>query len=271
MTINIPENQVQNPSVDTNVSQQTHDANVSQKKVENNPKQDGNLQNQNGQQQQPNTTEAEADPNWKAFREARKKDRAEREAAERRAAEKDAEVAALKAAMEAAFSRGNSPQQAMSQQTGYQEEETEDQRIERKVEQKLAAKEAQYRKEAEEREIREYPARLQQTHPDFTQTISQENLDYLDYHYPEVSRPLQRLKDGYDKWSDIYLAIKKFVPNHSNAKKEAAKADSNFNKPKSISSTGLTQAQAVPGSHILTEERKAANWARMQASMKGVG
>lgn len=271
MTINIPENQGSNPSGDANVSQQKLDANVSQKKVENNPKQDGNLQNQNGQQQEPNTPETPEDPNWKAFREARKKDRAEREAAERRAAEKDAEVAALKAAMEAAFSRGNSSQSPMNQQPGYQEEETEDQKIERKVQQAIAAKEAQYRKEAEEREAREYPTRLQQSYPDFNQTISQENLDYLDYHYPEVSRPLQRLREGYDKWSDIYLAIKKFVPNHSTAKKEAERADVNFSKPKSISSTGLTQAQSIPGSHILSEERKAANWARMQASMRGVG
>ncbi len=35
--------------------------------------------------------------------------------------------------------------------------------------------------------------------PDFDHIVNAENLDYIDYHYPEVSRPLQRLNDGYEK------------------------------------------------------------------------
>src|SRR5271169_6729948 len=58
------------------------------------------------------------DPNWKAFREARKKDRADREAAEKRAADKEAEVTALKAAMEAAFSKSAPTPQAYQQYYG---------------------------------------------------------------------------------------------------------------------------------------------------------
>ncbi len=63
--------------------------------------------------------------------------------------------------------------------------------------------------------------------PDFSRVCSQENLDYLDYHYPEISRPLQRLGDGYDKWHDTYHAVKKFIPGHAEAKKDAMKAEIN--------------------------------------------
>jgi hypothetical protein len=224
------------------------------------------------QQKQPENKESEPpeDPNWRAFREARKKDRSEKEAAERKAVEKEAEIAALKAAMEAAFAK-NIPVQNQSVSYGYDHEETDDEKIEKKVQAAISAREAAYEKQRLEREHQEYPQRLQQNFPDFNGTISQENLDYLDYHYPEVARPLQRLRDGYDKWSDIYLAIKKFVPNNTTAKKEAARADVNFSKPKSISSSSITQPGEAMSAARLSEERKAANWARMQNTLKGVG
>jgi hypothetical protein len=238
------------------------DANLSQEKVET------PAQTQQQTQAPAVATETQEDPNWKAFREARKQDRLQREAAEKRASEKAAEAEALKAAMEAILNK-QQPQQQYQQQ-GYQEEETEDQRIEKKVQAAIAQREAVYEQQRIQREQQEYPMKLQQTFSDFNQTIAQENLDYLDYHYPEVSRPLQRLQDGYDKWSDIYKAVKKFVPN-TDHKKESARAEANFNKPKSSSSTGMTQSgEGMSSSNILTEERKAANWARMQKARKGL-
>ena len=214
--------------------------------------------------------ESKEDPNWRAFREARKKDRLDREAAERKASEKEAEVAALKAAMEAAFSK-QSPVVSHNEY-GYQQpqEESEDERIEKKVNAAIAIREAAAERARQQREQQEYPQRLQQSYPDFNAVISPENLDYLEYHYPEVARPLKRLGDGFDKWADIYMAIKKFVPNHSTARKESAKADANFNKPKSMSSVGTTQ-DGKPQGGRLTEDQKAANWARMQKMLKGVG
>lgn len=217
------------------------------------------------------------DPNWKAFREARKKDRAEKEAAERRAAEKEAEAAALKAAMEAAFTKGSAPSpQAYQQYYGIGQgndhpEETEDQKIERKVNELLAKKEEHFRKQQAEEELRAYPQRLMRDFPDFSQVCSQENLDYLDYHYPEISRPLQRLGEGYDKWHDTYYAVKKLIPNHSTARKEALRAEINSNKPRSISSTGPSPTGEAPRhSWQEVEARRAENWARMQRTMKGV-
>ena len=222
------------------------------------------------QQKEPENQE---DPNWKAFREARKKDRAEREAAEKKASEKQAEVEALKAAMEAAFSKSAPSPQAYQQYYGQdqQEEETEDQRIEKKVNALLASREEKYRQEQAARERQEYPNRLMKEFPDFNQVVSQENLDYLDYHYPEISRPLQRLNDDFDKWADIYKATKKFVPNSTTARKEAAKAENNFNKPKSISSQNMTphgEGQRETWQEV--ENRRAENWARMERIRKGI-
>lgn len=247
------------PVEQMNVSQQKTDVNLTQK-PEANPS-----------EKIPDNKEASEDPNWKAFREARKRDRAEKEAAERRAAEKEAEIAALKAAMEAAFSKNTPTPQAYQNYYGItNEEETEDQRIEKKVNALLSAKEEQFRREQDERERREYPERLTKDFPDFRYVCSQENLDYLDYHYPELSRPLQRLPDGYDKWSDIYRAVKKFIPNHSTAQKDAIRAEANSNKPKSISSTGLTQSDKARESWQEAEQRRQANWERMQRILKGV-
>jgi len=258
MTVNISDN-----SPPVALAQEKVEANVQPEKQE-----------VAGIQQQSNATESEGDPNWRAFREARKKDRAEREAAERKAAEKEAEVAAYKAAMEAAFAKGSPSPQAYQQYYGMNQEpaeETEDQKIDRKVKERFEALEKENARRRYESEMAEYPTRLVKNYPDFNNVISQENRDYLDYHYPEVSRTLSRLPDGYDKWSDVYHTIKKLIPNNANARKEAVRADINSNKPKSISSTGLTQSQNAPGTHILSEERKAANWARMQQNLKGIG
>jgi len=211
----------------------------------------------------------EEDPNWRAFREARKKDRAEKEAAEKRAAEKEAEALALKAAMEAAFAKA--PPQQQYQQEQYQDPNQEnDARIEKAVQKALAEREALYQQQRAQREAQEYPQRLQQTYSDFNQVVSQENLDYLDYHYPEVSNPLQRLQEGFDKWSDIYKAVKKFVPNQATARKDTAKAQQNLNKPKSMSTQGLPNVEQSSGANFLSKDRKQANWERMQKTLRGL-
>lgn len=217
--------------------------------------------------------ENEKDRNWRAFREARKKERADREAAEARAADKEREVAALKAAMEAAFVGRENMQSSQISNKGYgyqEEQESEDHRIEKKVQAALEQREAVAERARLERAQQEYPTRLRKEHPDFDQVVSQENLDYLDYHYPEVSRPIQRLGDGYEKWEDVYKAVIKFVPNNKTAKQDAQKADSNFSKPRSMSSAGLSQNTQAPMATSLSEDRKAENWARMQKAMRSV-
>lgn len=254
MTVIVPENKTDMPIIqektDTNMQQQNVDTNLNQKPSEN------------------TQSEQQEDPNWRAFREARKQDRAAREAAERRAAEKEAETMAITAAMEAAFAR--TPPVSNQQYYTEQTEESDEERIKRLVSQEIAAREAAAEKLRAQREQQEYPQRLVKAYPDFNNVIAQDNLDYLDYHYPEVSRPLQRLGDGFDKWSDIYLAVKKFVPNNTTAKKEAIRAEINQNKPKSISSPTITSPGQGTYNPREAEERRAANWERMQRTMKGV-
>jgi len=263
MTVNIPENNIDNTTNQEKVVVQPEQQNQKKEEITQPPLQEN--------KQADGTQE---DPNWKAFREARKKDRAEREAAEKRAAEKEAEAAALKAAMEAAFAKaGPIPQQQYyPQQENYHSEETEEQKIDKIVEAKIAAREAAAERARLEKEHREYPQRLTQTFSDFNQAIAQENLDYLDYHYPEVSRPLQELPDGFNKWAHIYHAVKKFVPNTATAKKDAARAEANMNKPKSISSTGIMQpGEAVNrSSYQEIEAKRAARYMEMQKIIKSI-
>jgi hypothetical protein len=242
--------------------QEKTDATLSQQKPDTNT----------AQQQQ--TEDKPEDPNWKAFREARKQDRIALEAAKKRATEKEAEAEALKAAMEAAFARqptnsvDNSRQSVgkNAYQNYYQNDsqETEDERIQKKVEAAMAQREQAYRQEQAQREQQEYPQRLQKTYADFNQTIANENLDYLDYHYPEVSGPLSMLPEGFEKWNCIYKAVKKFVPNGAEANRDSNRANNNLLKPKSMSGTSVTQPGAGTNSYRITEEKRAANWERMK-------
>jgi membrane-bound lytic murein transglycosylase len=207
-------------------------------------------------------------PNFKAFREQREADRKAKEAAEKRAAEKTAEAEALKAALEASLNRPSNNRQ-MNDSDSADIEETEEQRIDRRVALAIKQREEQYEKDRMEREKNEAPVRILQTYPDFKQVVTVENCDYLDFHHPELTEPFKYMPDGYDKWSAMYKAIKKLVPNFD-SRKDQARAEKNLMKPGSVSSTGTTQpTPSAPFPH-LTEERKKANWERMQRDRKGV-
>jgi len=209
--------------------------------------------------------ETPEDQNWKAFRLARKKDREEKEQAERIAREKAAEAEALKKAMEAVLSRPA----PVTHQYEDQYEETEEQRLEKKINAMLEARSEAERQRQREIEAKEMPQRLNQMFPDFESVVTSDHLDYLEYHYPEVAAPLKKMADGLDKWSDIYRAVRRFVPNIHNSSKDANRAADNLVKPKSISSPTITQ-QTNPSPNILSDERKAANWQRMQRALKGL-
>lgn len=226
-------------------------------------------QNQNPPQQVSETTEQNQlsetnQVNWRKFREQKEIERKQRLEAERIAAEERAKAEALKSAMEALL---NKP--ATSSHHYPEDDETEEQKIDKRVEAAIAQREAVYEKQRIQREQAEFPQRLTSTFNDFNQVCNTENLDYLEYHYPEVSTPFKHMPDGFDKWAAIYKAVKRFVPN-PDSKKEAQKADKNFNKPQSISSTGTTQGGNAMTSARLDEAKKAENWARMQKSLKGL-
>lgn len=212
--------------------------------------------------------ETEQQINWKKFREQREIERKQKEAAEKRAQEKEAEAQALKAAMDALL---NKPAQRNYQNDNHYESQddelSEDDRIQKKVEAAIAAKEKQYAESQRQRELQEYPQRLNNDFRDFNQVCTPENLDYLEYHYPEVASAFKYAPEGYDKWASIYKAVKRFIPN-SGSGKEAKKAAENFNKPQSMAVPGSTPTgDTAP--MMLDDKRRADNWARMQRVIKG--
>jgi membrane-bound lytic murein transglycosylase len=201
--------------------------------------------------------------NWKAFREQREADRKAAAESQRMANQKAEEAAALRAALEALT---NKPQP--QQQNSYdQSEDSEDARIEKRVNEIIAQREKQYEHDRMQREQAEYPEKLRTVYSDFNKVCSTENLDYLEYHYPELATPFKHMPDGFEKWASIYKTVKKFVPN-TDSKADAKKADNNLQKPGSLSSMGnASGANAMPGAR-LDEARKAENWQRMQRLLK---
>jgi hypothetical protein len=203
--------------------------------------------------------------NWRKFREQREIDRKEKLEAERKAAEKEAEAAALKAAMDALLTKNIVP----SVQEESNEEETEDQRIQKKVDAAIQRKEQEIEQKRIQQEAQELPQKLALTYKDFNQVCSADNLDYLEYHYPEIAKAFSHMPDGFDKWSSVYQTVKRFVPN-TESKKEQVKAEKNFAKPQSMAVAGATQT-GDNAPIYLDDKRRADNWARMQRIMKGGG
>ncbi len=240
-------------------------SNIDNKEVQTIPASNETAQVQNTTTE--STPESAQEVNWRNYRQQREIERKQKEEAERRAEEKAAEAQALKLAMESLLNK-NQPQQ-QNHNSGYEDELSEDERIERKVQAAIASREKQYEEQRRNKEQAEFPQRLNSDYKDFNQVCNTENLDYLDFHYPEITAGYKHMPDGYEKWAAVYKAVKKFVPN-VDSKKDLAKMEKNMSKPQSISSAGTTQgANAMPGAR-LDEAKKADNWARMQKAMKGL-
>ena len=214
------------------------------------------------------TQETEQQINWRKFREQREIERKQKEAAEKRAQEKEAEAQALKAAMDALLNKSppRQPDNHYDNQND-QYEVSDDEKIQRKVEEAIAKKEAEYERVRREREVKEYPQRLLSDFRDFNEVCSTENLDYLEFHHPEIAAAFKYTPDGYDKWANIYKLTKKLIPNAGNVK-ETKKAETNFKKPQSMAVPGSTPTGDTAPIY-LDDKRRADNWARMQKVMKG--
>ena len=229
--------------------------------------QDKSVQNNIQQQKEPEAQveqQPKSSKDWDKFREARALDRKRAQEETEKAARAAQEAQALKAALDAIL---NKPQPS---QQFEQEEETEEQRIEKKVAQALAKREKEYEEQRRKREQQEYPSRLVETYTDFNQVCNTENLDYLEYHYPEVASAFKHTPDGFEKWASIYKAVKRFVPN-TDSKKDLSKAQKNMQKPQSSSSPGMTTTGNQAPPIRLTEEKKAENYARMRRTMNRLG
>ncbi len=219
--------------------------------------------------QQVDNISPENEANWKAFREQKEQERKARIEAEKRAQEKQLEAEALKQALEAALNKGQYAQPQQQQNYYAQEEETEDQRIKNLVKAELEAERIKIKKEQAEYEQKTYQQRILDNHKDFNNICSDENMDYLQFHHPEICKGFRHMPEGFEKWDTIYKAIRKYVPN-TEAKKDLIRAERNLNKPQSIASTTTPTGSSGPFASQISEDKKAANWARMQRSLKGL-
>ena len=212
--------------------------------------------------------ESQEQINWKRFREARDKERKQLAEETKRRGEKEKEAEALKAAMEALLDKKSAQNLQINDDQYAQEEETDDQKIQKRIEQALEAREKQYYAKKKEQEKAELPNKLKETFKDFEAICTQDNIDYLEYHHPELARSLQKREDSFETWADVYNAVKRYVPN-TNSKQLAQKAQNNLNKPQSMSVKGMTPTgDTAP--QILDDKRRADNWARMERTRKGL-
>ena len=199
--------------------------------------------------------------NWRKFREAREKERKSHEEALKHAAQKEAEAKALKDAMDALL---NKPEQKTHQD---QYEDDEELRIQKKIDAAISARERQYEVERQKREQAELPKTLKKNYSDFDNVCTEENLDYLEFHYPEVASAFKYMPEGVEKWGSIYKAVKKFVPN-TGPNGDKQRIERNLSKPQSASTGGAAQVgDTAP--IMLDDKRRADNWARMQRVIKG--
>lgn len=207
--------------------------------------------------------ESKEDRNWKKFREEREKERKTLEEVKRKGEESERQASALKAALEAVTNRAY-PQAIQPEYV----EETEEQRINKAVSKAIQENERHRLRLQQEKEQQELPHKLAQTYQNFNEVCSDDNLDYLQYHYPEVYHTFKSAPDSFDKWGNVYKAIKRFVPN-TDSKKEEKKIEQNAKKPQSMSVPGAAStAESIP--YKADEKRRADNWARMQRTLKGL-
>lgn len=228
------------------------------------------------------TQEAESTEqiNWKKFRAEKEALRKAKEQEALKAQELANQNAALQQALDAVLTKQQPQQQATHHMpvlpkdqfvTGEEIQSyldgTLDPKLESKIDQLLDRKERQRQAEAAEREKRELPNRVKTVHSDWESVVSQDNCDYLEYHHPELSASISAMPESVEKYSTIYKAIKRYVPNAGNSQ-DMRKLEANALKPRSASASGVAQTVPAP-SLVIDNDRKKANYERMMRQIKG--
>lgn len=219
--------------------------------------------------------------NWRKVREEKERYRREKEEGDRRQAELDRQNEALKTALESVLNKVQ-PSQGVQEPvgralprdqfvTGEDVEEylkgSVDPVLDRKIEAMLDKRDRQREEQRRQQEQADMPKRLKAEHRDFDEICTQENLDYLEYHHPELSKSMARVPDSIDKWKDIYAAVKRYVPN-ANSSRDQKRAEVNLQKPRSSSTPGVATGSSESSTY-LSQDRKQANYERMVKQMRG--
>ena len=216
-------------------------------------------------EESPDIKTEENQANWKKFREEREKDRKARIEAEAQAKKKSEEAEAMKAAMEALLSQNN-PQPY--QNDAYDEYETDEQKVARLVKEQLERERKLEDEKRRKEEAARLPQKLASDYKDFGNVCNSENLDYLEYHHPEIALAFSQMPESYEKWSSIYKAVKKLVP-FSEKNKDQSRMDKNLLKPQASSPSVADPSESQSGWR-LTEQKRMDNWRRMQQDMRSM-
>jgi len=215
---------------------------------------------------QPNIKSEENQENWKRFREEKEKERKQRIEAEKIAAQKAAEAEALKSAMEALLNKNQQPQQQSPQD--FFNDDTEEQRIAKQVNLAIAKEKQIYEEQQRKNEAAQLPQKLSMTHPDFNTICTDENIDYLQYHYPEIAIGFKHMPDNFEKWSALYKTVKKLVPSQ-NKRDDERRIEKNQLKPQAHAAS-MTDTKPETSGWRLTEERRRENWERMRRDARSI-
>lgn len=213
-------------------------------------------------QPQAEAQENQGQIDWRKFREERERQRKQEQQQKANEQSEYQKNVALQNALNAALDK-----KLASQNQGYVQTEEDD--IDKRIEARVNAKVAELEKRNQEERARLELQRLPSEHQDFNKVCSQENMDYLEFHYPHLVQSFNSQPDTYQKWKGIYETAKKLIPN-KDAAAQNARADYNQSKPKPLSSVASGSVIAEKsGSQFLSEADKRAIYENAQRKLKG--
>lgn len=206
--------------------------------------------------------ENDVEKNWEKFRQKREEERKRLQEEEkgRKKAEKEAKL--LREALQAQIHK--TPEKEKEETDPW---DVDAEYIRKDDFGKLVSKYVEEEKKKKEQE--ELPTLLKTQMPDFDEVCTQENADYLEYHHPEIAEGIKYMPDGIKKWSVVYRAIKKYIPNAKNISQDKKRLEENSHKPQSASSGGVAQMGHNKTLGAMSDDQKKANWERMQQIMRG--
>jgi len=225
--------------------------------------------------------------NWRKFRQKRNEDRKNAEEAHKTAEvaqnqskQKDEQIAALTTAIDNMLESKGKQSMTQSEQdkmisdlvdedipTGGEVKGFLKKFVPELIKDVLNKNKEEERQRQSDRERKEMPNNLQKRHTDFKEIVHQENLDYLDYHYPDIAGALAHLPEGVEKWSSIYNTVKKLVPNVG--KGDARRLDQNSQKPQAMTSTSASPSEEKGHGKYLSPAEKSANYKRLIELSRG--
>ena len=218
--------------------------------------------------------------NWKVVREKTKEDRIARDKEKEQSLQKDDQIEALTLAIQNMFEAKDAPDLTKKQQdqiiadlvdedipTGGEVKNFLKKYVPDLIKEALTQNAEKNRIEQVARDKEEMPEKLKEMHKDFDDVVQKDNLQYLDYHFPEVSGVLNILPEGLDKWSRVYKMIKKLVPNTGRG--DLRRLEKNANKPQNVAAATAPPSNEQGYGRTLSEGEKKENYKRLIELSRG--